>query len=55
MKGKRHFFKTKKHSKTWLDKNNLPFYDAPHHFVFLYFSNARQAVFAPHTIKIWQW
>ena len=36
----------KNHSKTHLDETNLPFHDVLGYFVFLYFSTARQAVFA---------
>ena len=44
------FSKTKqeKRSKTQLDEKNLRFYDVLYHFVFLYFSTARQAAFALH-------
>ena len=42
------FSQKKKKSKTQLDKKNLPFHDALDHFVFLYFSNACQTVFALH-------
>ena len=47
-----HFLKKKKKSKIQLDKKNLPFHDALDHFVFLYFSNACQTVFALHN-KRW--
>ena len=38
----------KYHSKTQLDEKKLPFHDVPYHFVFLYFSTARQVVFTLH-------
>ena len=41
----------KSHSKTRLDEKNLPFHDVLYHFVFLYFSTARQVAFALHNKK----
>ena len=41
----------KYHSKTQPDEKNLPFHDALHHLVFLYFSTARQVAFALHSKK----